>query len=54
MVEEMTAQELWGAVSETREISGREAVIQALRHAAIHLGELRLIRYLAALARKAD
>jgi hypothetical protein len=48
------AQGLWGAISETREISGREAVLQALRHAAIHLGELRLIRDLAAQARKAD
>jgi hypothetical protein len=47
------AQELWGAVSATREISGREAVLQALRHAAIHLGELRLIRDLAAQAREA-
>lgn len=47
-------QELWGAITETREISGREALLIALRHAALHLGELRLIRDLAAQADRTE
>ncbi|NTU82317.1 MAG: hypothetical protein HGA45_23560 [Chloroflexales bacterium] len=39
---------LWGATSSAREISAREALLIALRHAALHLGELRLTRDLAA------
>lgn len=44
-------QELWGATTETREIVAREALVMALRHAAIHLGELRLTHDLAAAGR---
>lgn len=43
-------QELWGAITEPREISAREAIVMGLRHAALHLGELRLTRDLAARA----
>jgi hypothetical protein len=38
--------ELWGT-GETHEISRREALVESIRHAAIHLGELRLTRDLA-------
>jgi uncharacterized damage-inducible protein DinB len=41
-------QALWGATTEAREISAREALLMALRHAALHLGELRLTHDLAA------
>lgn len=37
------ARELWGTGS-IREISRREALIESVRHAAVHLGELRLTR----------
>lgn len=37
------ARELWGT-GPIREISRREALIESIRHAAIHLGELRLTR----------
>jgi hypothetical protein len=37
---------LWGT-TEPREISRREAVIESIRHGALHLGELRLTRDLA-------
>lgn len=39
-------QELWGT-GEPREVSGREALVESIRHAALHLGELRLTRDLA-------
>jgi hypothetical protein len=38
--------ELWGTGT-PREISGREAIVESIRHAALHLGELRLTRDLA-------
>jgi hypothetical protein len=38
--------ELWGTGT-PREISGREALVESIRHAALHLGELRLTRDLA-------
>jgi len=38
--------DLWGT-GEPREISAREAIVESIRHAAIHLGELRLTRDLA-------
>jgi uncharacterized damage-inducible protein DinB len=47
-------QELWGAVTAARELSGREALLIAIRHAALHLGELRLIRDLAAQADRTE
>ena len=34
--------ELWGATVPVREISRREALVESIRHAALHLGELRL------------
>lgn len=37
---------LWGT-GEPREISRREALVESVRHAALHLGELRLTRDLA-------
>ena len=37
------ARELWGT-GPIREISRRDALIHSLRHAALHLGELRLTR----------
>ena len=40
------AQELWGT-GQVREISRREALVESIRHAALHLGELRLTRDLA-------
>ncbi len=40
-------QHLWGATTESREISAREAIVSSIRHAALHLGELRLTRDLA-------
>ena len=40
------AQELWGT-GQAREISRREALVECIRHAALHLGELRLTRDLA-------
>jgi hypothetical protein len=40
------SQEVWGA-SEPHEVSAREALAESLRHAALHLGELRLTRDLA-------
>jgi hypothetical protein len=40
------SQELWGT-GEPREVSGREAIVESIRHAALHLGELRLTRDLA-------
>lgn len=40
------APELWGT-GEPREISAREAIVESIRHAALHLGELRLTRDLA-------
>jgi hypothetical protein len=43
-------QELWGT-GRPREISRREALVESIRHAAIHLGELRLTRSLAVEAR---
>ena len=39
-------QELWGT-GDPREISAREAFVEGIRHAALHLGELRLTRDLA-------
>lgn len=39
----LPAQELWGT-GKVREISGREAIVESIRHAAIHLGELRLTK----------
>jgi hypothetical protein len=39
-------QELWGT-GQTREISRRDALVESIRHAALHLGELRLTRDLA-------
>jgi DinB superfamily len=39
--------ELWGPTSDPREISAREAIVESIRHAALHLGELRLTRDLA-------
>lgn len=41
--------DLWGT-GEPREISRREAVVESIRHAALHLGELRLTRDLATAA----
>ncbi len=41
------ARELWGT-GPIREISRREALIESVRHAALHLGELRLTRDLVA------
>lgn len=38
--------ELWGT-GVPREISGRDALVESIRHAALHLGELRLTRDLA-------
>lgn len=38
--------DLWGT-GEPREIAGREALVETIRHAALHLGELRLTRDLA-------
>lgn len=38
--------DLWGT-GEPREISRREALVESIRHAALHLGELRLTRDLA-------
>ncbi len=40
------SQELWGTGA-PREVSGREALVESIRHAALHLGELRLTRDLA-------
>jgi DinB superfamily len=40
-------QELWGETEVAREITRREAFILSIRHAAIHLGELRLTSDLA-------
>ena len=40
------AQELWGT-GQVREISRREALVESMRHAALHLGELRLTHDLA-------
>ena len=40
------AQELWGT-GQVREISRREALVESIRHAALHLGELRLTHDLA-------
>jgi hypothetical protein len=42
----LPSRELWGT-GEIREITRREALVQAVRHAALHLGELRLTRSLA-------
>lgn len=42
-------QALWGAITPAREISAREAIVMSVRHLALHLGELRLTRDLAAL-----
>lgn len=42
----LPSKELWGT-GQPREISGRQAIVEAIRHAAIHLGELRLTRDLA-------
>jgi uncharacterized damage-inducible protein DinB len=39
-------QDLWGT-GVPREISGRDALVESIRHAALHLGELRLTRDLA-------
>lgn len=39
-------QELWGT-GQVREIARREAFVESIRHAALHLGELRLTRDLA-------
>ncbi len=39
-------QELWGT-GQPRPISRREALVESIRHAALHLGELRLTRDLA-------
>jgi hypothetical protein len=38
--------QMWGT-GRPREISRREALVESIRHAAIHLGELRLTRSLA-------
>ncbi len=38
---------LWGVTTEPREISARDAIVMSIRHAALHLGELRLTRDLA-------
>lgn len=43
---------LWGT-GEPREISRREALVESIRHAALHLGELRLTRDLATEAARA-
>jgi DinB family protein len=40
------AQELWGT-GQPREISRRDALVESIRHGALHLGELRLTRDLA-------
>ena len=40
-------QELWGETEVAREITRREAFIMSIRHAALHLGELRLNSVLA-------
>jgi len=40
-------QELWGETEVAREITRREAFILSIRHAALHLGELRLTSDLA-------
>jgi hypothetical protein len=40
------AQELWGT-GQAQEISRRKALVESIRHAALHLGELRLTRDLA-------
>jgi hypothetical protein len=40
------ARELWGT-GEIHEISARDALVESIRHAALHLGELRLTRDLA-------
>ena len=40
------SRELWGT-GEIHEISARDALVHAIRHAALHLGELRLTRDLA-------
>jgi hypothetical protein len=42
----LPAQELWGT-GQPKEISRREALVESIRHAALHLGELRLTRDLA-------
>jgi hypothetical protein len=42
----LPAKELWGT-GHPHEISRREALVESIRHAAIHLGELRLTRDLA-------
>ncbi len=39
-------QELWGT-GVPREVSGRDTLVESIRHAALHLGELRLTRDLA-------
>ncbi len=39
--------ELFGEVTRPREISARDAIVESIRHAAIHLGELRLTHDLA-------
>jgi hypothetical protein len=41
------SQELWGEIEVAQEITRREAFIISIRHAAIHLGELRLTSDLA-------
>ncbi len=43
----MPPQELWGETVAVREITRREAFIISIRHAALHLGELRLTSDLA-------
>ena len=40
------SRELWGT-GEIHEISARDALVESIRHAALHLGELRLTRDLA-------
>jgi hypothetical protein len=40
------SRELWGT-GEIHEITGRDAFVECIRHAALHLGELRLTRDLA-------
>jgi hypothetical protein len=40
------APELWGT-GPVREISAREAIVESIQHASLHLGELRLTRDLA-------
>ena len=40
------APELWGT-GQPREISRRDALVESIRHGALHLGELRLTRDLA-------